>query len=333
LAVLSNPNPEGESLSDLSNGDRRMATEDRIAILTGPTAVGKTDIALEVAQRLDTEIVSADSMQVYRRMEAGTAKPSPEERAAVPHHLIDIVDPSEPFTVSSYRGAAIPVIEALLARGKIPLVVGGTRLYLQSLVAPFTAGPPPDPAFREQLDAIPAPELHARLQAVDPATASRLHPEDRKRIIRALEVYQASGEPISAHQARSQSTGGRFEPVWVALIREREELYARIERRVDEMIAAGLIEEVEGFLREGLRESDIAMQAHGYKEVMGYLLGRYDRDEAIRLLKRNTRRYAKYQLGWLRNTPGMQFVRADVPDVAATIAAIIRTAFRQDQQD
>jgi tRNA dimethylallyltransferase len=304
----------------------------RIAILTGPTAVGKTEIAVEVARALETEIVSADSMQVYRRMEAGTAKPTPEQRAAVPHHLIDFVDPAEPFTVADYRAAAIPVIEGLLARGKIPLVVGGTRLYLQSLTAPFVSGPPPDPAFREQHAGTSSPELHARLQLVDPETASRLHPEDRKRIIRALEVYQASGESISVHQARSQEVGGRFEAVWVALIRDREEIYERIERRVDGMIAAGLVEEVEGFLREGLRERDISMQAHGYKEVMGYLLGRYDRDEAIRLLKRNTRHYAKYQLNWLRQIPGIHFIRADAPNAAAEIVCVIGSD-RKDAED
>jgi tRNA dimethylallyltransferase len=298
---------------------RAAASRGRIAILTGPTAVGKTEISIAVAKALGAEIVSADSMQVYRRMEAGTAKPSPEQRAVVPHHLIDIVDPAEPFTVADYRAAAIPVIEGLLAQGKTPLVVGGTRLYLLSLVAPFASGPPPDPAYRESVATVPGPELHARLQVVDPETAARLHPEDRKRIIRALEVYQASGEPISAHQARSQSDGGRFDAVWVALIRDREELYERIERRVDEMIATGLIEEVEGFLREGLNESDIAMQAHGYKEVMGSLLGRYDQEEAIRLLKRNTRRYAAYQLAWLRRVPGVHIVRADAPDAVADI--------------
>ncbi len=297
---------------------------DRIAILTGPTAVGKTVISINVARALGAEIVSADSMQVYRRMEAGTAKPTAAQRAMVPHHLIDWIDPATPFTVAEYRAAAIPVVERLRGEGRGPLVVGGTRLYLQSLVAPFATGPPPDPLFRAGLTGIPSPELHARLRVVDPTTAARLHPEDRKRIIRALEVYQASGEPLSVHQARSQVDGGRFDPVWVALLRDREALYARIERRVDGMIAAGLIEEVEGFRREGLRESDIAMQAHGYKEVLGYLVGRYDRDEAIRLLKRNTRHYAKYQLGWMRSTPGMQFVRADAPDAAARVAALLR---------
>src|SRR5207245_3169034 len=168
--------------------------------------------------------------------------------------------------------------------------------------------------------------------AVDPESASRLHPEDTKRIIRALEVYQTSGEPISAHQARSREAGGRFGAVWVALVRDREEIYARIEERVDQMIAAGLIEEVECFLREGRRETEIAMQAHGYKEIIGCLLGRYDREEAIRLLKRNTRHYAKYQLNWLRQIPGIHFVRADAPDAVAEIIRVIRS-HRRDAED
>jgi tRNA dimethylallyltransferase len=300
-----------------------QAPRGRIAILTGPTAVGKTEIALEVARALGTEIVSADSMQVYRRMEAGTAKPSPEQRAAVPHHLIDFVDPAEPFTVADYRAAAISAIDGLLGARKLPLVVGGTRLYLISLTAPFFTGPPPDPLLREQLAALSPAERHARLREIDPESASRLHPEDTKRIIRALEVYQTSGEPISAHQARSQEVGGRFEAVWVALVRDRAEIYERIDRRVDAMIEAGLIDEVERFIQEGRRESEISMQAHGYKEVIGYLLGRYDRDEAIRLLKRNTRHYAKYQLNWLRQIPGIQFVPADAPDAIDRIIGLL----------
>jgi tRNA dimethylallyltransferase len=288
----------------------------RIPVLTGPTAVGKTAIAVDVARALGAEIVSADSMQVYRRMEAGTAKPSAKERAAVPHHLIEVADPSEPFTVADYRRLAIATIDGLLAAGATPLVVGGTRLYLASLFAPFFEGPAPDHALRETLATLPGPELRRRLQKVDPETASRLAPADRKRLTRALEVWHVTGRPISALQAESQLEGARYDALWIGLTRDREEIYRRIDARVDEMIAAGLIEEVEGFLREGLTEQHIAMQAHGYKEVMGYLLGRYDRDEAIRILKRNTRHYAKYQLGWMRQMPEMHLVRADPPHEA-----------------
>jgi tRNA dimethylallyltransferase len=303
-----------------------MADHPRLPVLTGPTAVGKTDVAVDVARALGAEIVSADSMQVYRRMEAGTAKPSAEQRAAVPHHLIEVADPAEPFTVADYRRLAIATIDCLLASGVTPLVVGGTRLYLMSLFAPFFEGPAPDPALRETLAALPSEELHRRLREVDPESAARLAPADRKRLTRALEVWHVAGRPISALQAESQIEGGRYDALWVGLIRDREEIYRRIDARVDEMIDAGLIEEVEGFLREGLTEHQIAMQAHGYKEVMGYLLGRYDREEAIRILKRNTRHYAKYQLGWMRQMPEMHLVRTDQPheQVVAEVLEVIR---------
>jgi tRNA dimethylallyltransferase len=282
---------------------------------------------VDVARALGTEIVSADSMQVYRRMEAGTAKPGAEQRAAVPHHMIEVADPAEPFTVADYRRRAIPLLDRLLAAGKTPLVVGGTRLYLMSLLAPFFEGPEPDPAFRAALEALPAAALHRRLQEVDPETAARLAPADRKRVQRALEVWHAAGRPISALQAESREQGARYDARWIGLVRDREEIYRRIDARVDAMIAGGLIEEVQGFLREGLTERYIAMQAHGYKEIMGYLLGRYDREEAIRLLKRNTRHYAKYQLGWMRQIPDLTLVRADRPheEVVAEVVALART--------
>jgi tRNA dimethylallyltransferase len=300
----------------------------RLLVLTGPTAVGKTEVAVDVARALGAEIVSADSMQVYRRMEAGTAKPSPEQRAAVPHHLVDVVDPATPFTVADYRRLAVSAIDRLLTDGKTPLVVGGTRLYLASLFAPFFEGPPPDLSLRESLAALPSEELHRRLREVDPEAAVRLAPADRKRLTRALEVWHGTGRPISALQAESRLAGGRYRGRWIGLVRDREEIYRRIDARVDEMIATGLIEEVEAFLREGLTEEDNAMQAHGYKEVMGYLLGRYDRDEAIRILKRNTRHYAKYQLGWMRQMPDLHLVRADRlhAEVTAEVLALARSA-------
>lgn len=305
-------------------------SKSELVVLTGPTAVGKTAVAIDVARALGAEIVSADSMQVYRRMEAGTAKPSAAERAAVPHHLIDIADPAEPFTVADYRRLAIPVLDRLLGEGGTPLVVGGTRLYLFSLFAPFFAGPPPDAAFRAALDPLPSPELHRRLAAVDAETAARLAPADRKRILRALEVWHGSGRPISVLQAESQQEGGRYTARWIELVRDREEIYRRIDARVDAMIESGLIEEVEAFLREGLLEQHIAMQAHGYKEVMGYLLGRYDRAEAIRILKRNTRHYAKYQLGWMRQMPEMRLVNADRPHNAVVAEVMDRARETSD---
>ena len=285
----------------------------RLAILTGPTSVGKTEVSIDVALRLGTEILSADSMAVYRRMDAATAKPSPEQRARVPHHLIDIVDPTEPFTVADYRAAAVPHVERLLSAGRTPLLVGGTRLYLMALTAPFDTGPEPRADLREQWRDRPSEDLHVELSQADPDTAARLHPSDRKRIVRALEVWHTTGRRISEVQAGSRDQGGLYEATWVALIRDREELYRRVNERVDAMIAGGLVEEVEGFVAEGMTPDTPAMQGHGYKEIMRALTGEYSREEGIRLLKRNTRRYVKYQLMWLRGMSQVRCVRADQP--------------------
>jgi len=288
----------------------------RLAILTGPTSVGKTDVSIDVALRLGTEIISADSMAVYRRMEVATAKPSIEQRARVPHHLIDVVDPTETFTVADYRAAAVPLLERLLGEGRTPLLVGGTRLYLMALTAPFAAGPEPSAEFRETLDGRASEDLHADLARVDPETAARLHPSDRKRIVRALEVWAATGETIAQVQEESQEAGGLYDAVWVALVRDREELYRRVNARVDQMMASGLVDEVRGFLAEGLTAATPSMQGHGYKEILRVLTGEYDLEEGVRLLKRNTRRYVKYQVMWLRGMPEVRYVRADQPHEA-----------------
>jgi len=253
-------------------------------------------------------------MAVYRRMEKATAKPSAEARRRVSHHLLDLADPTEPFTVADYRAAAVPIVERLFQEGRSPLVVGGTRLYLMALTAPFAAGPEPDPAFRHSLEARETTDLHGELAQRDPETAARLAPADRKRIVRALEVLHRTGQPISRVQERSRSEGGLYPAVWVALVRDRAELYARVDARVDEMIAGGLVEEVQGFLAEGLTPETPAMQGHGYKEILRALLGEYSLQEGIRLLKRNTRRYVKYQLMWLRGMPEVRFVRAGQPE-------------------
>ncbi len=295
----------------------------KLAILTGPTAVGKTEISLDVAQRLATEILSADSMAVYRRMDAATAKPSREERTRVPHHLIDIVDPTEPFTVADYRDHAVPVIERLFAEDRTPLLVGGTRLYLLSLTQSFVTGPEPDPEYRRSLQDRASEELHAELAQVDPATAAWVHPADRKRIVRALEVWHTTGQPISQQQAASREVGGLYDAVWVALVRDREELYRRVDERVDAMIRNGLVEEVRGFLAEGLTADTPSMAGHGYKEILRALTGEYDLEEGIRLLKRNTRRYVKYQLMWLRGLPQVHYVRAD-QDHSAAVEQVVQ---------
>lgn len=292
-----------------------MAQKIPLIILTGPTAVGKTDIAVEVALRLGTEIISVDSMQVYREMELATAKPSPEQRATVVHHLVDFVDPAQPFTVADYKALAEPLIQSLWNQGKLPFLVGGTRLYIKSLTAGFFEGPPADKKYRDELHTLLEDKgslfLHEKLQEMDPETAARLHPNDAKRIIRALEVYHLTGQAISQFQRDSQKVESSYDPLLIALIRDREELYTRIDQRADEMIENGLVEEVRGFMDRGFNESMISMQGHGYKEILGALTGKYDLAEGIRLLKRNTRWYAKRQLSWLRQEKDAAFVNAD----------------------
>jgi tRNA dimethylallyltransferase len=285
----------------------------RLYILTGPTSVGKTDVAVDVALRLGTEIISADSMAVYRRMEVATAKPDAEQRAKVPHHLIDVADPTEPFTVSDYRRLAIPIIERLHAEGRTPLIVGGTRLYLMALTAPFDVGPEPSPELRAALEARDTDDLHAELTRRDPETASKLHPGNRRRVIRALEVLETIGKPLSQVQEESRTAGGLYDATWVALMRDRQELYRRVNARAEEMMANGLVEEIQGFLDEGLTAETPSMQGHGYKEIMRALTGEYDLGEGLRLLQRNTRHYVKYQLMSLRGMPHVRYVDAEQP--------------------
>jgi tRNA dimethylallyltransferase len=252
-------------------------------------------------------------MAVYRRMEVATAKPSAEQRARVPHHMVDVVDPTVPFTVADYRERSSQVIEGLIQCGQTPLIVGGTRLYLSALTAPFAAGPEPSEEFRAGVEGLVSEELHRRLSVIDPTTADRLHPSDRKRIVRALEVWETTGRPISEVQEESRQGGGLYTAVWVSLVRDREDLYRRVNERADAMMAAGLVDEIRGFLAEGLTPETPAMQGHGYKEIMRAFTGEYDLEEGVRLLKRNTRRYVKYQLMWMRGMSEIRYVRADQP--------------------
>ncbi|HOQ28089.1 MAG TPA: tRNA (adenosine(37)-N6)-dimethylallyltransferase MiaA [Armatimonadota bacterium] len=300
-----------------------------IAVITGPTAVGKTEIGVLVAEALGTEIVNADSMQVYREMHAGTAKPTAEERARVPHHLVDVASVRDVFTVADFKELAIPILHRLIAVGKIPLVVGGTRLYIKALTSGFFEGPPRDPEFRARMEALAAehgrPYLHAMLAEIDPDKAAKLSPHDLKRIVRALEVHHVTGQRISELQAQSQEAQPPFRAILIGLVRDREELYRRIDERVDRMVEAGLLEEVRALHEAGLDERLTAIQAHGYKELIGYLRGEYDFAEAVRITKRNTRHYARRQLSWMRSEPGMHLLDASRPpeEVAADATHII----------
>lgn len=274
-----------------------------IIVLVGPTAVGKTETALAIAQSLNCEIVSADSMQVYRGMNIGTAKPTFDEQELVKHHLIDILNPDEKFTAADYVRLADSCISRIIPTGALPLVTGGTGLYINALIDGFLfPDQGADETVRSQLQkqAEKDPEaLFQELVKVDPISASKLHPNDVRRVIRALEVYRTRKIPISMLQAKASEKEGKYNPIMIGLTRRRDLLYRRIEQRVDYMIENGLIDEVRSLLKMYPKQPT-ALQAIGYKEIAFYLNGCISLDEAVKLLKRETRRYAKRQLSWFR---------------------------------
>jgi tRNA dimethylallyltransferase len=287
----------------------------KVIVICGPTAVGKTMAAIGLARRLDAEIVSADSMQVYRFMDIGTAKPTVAERAAVPHHLIDIVDPDEPFDAARYAALARQRVYDLHRRGRPALVVGGTGLYVKALLHGLFRADARDPDIRRRLrrdaDALGGPALHARLAACDPQAAARLHPNDTLRIVRALEVIAVTGQPISQLQARHGFADAPLDALKIGLTMERGALYERIDRRVDAMLAAGFEDEVRGLLARGYGPELKSMQSIGYSHLAALIAGRVSRDECVRTLKRDTRRYAKRQMTWFRADPAITWLPAE----------------------
>lgn len=294
-----------------------------VIAIVGPTGVGKTDVTLAVARRLDAEVISADSMQVYRGMDIGTAKPTPAERASVPHHLIDIIDPDEPFSVADWVFLARPLLTAVRGRGRVPLVSGGTPLYFEALFGRFALarGAGPDASLRARLrrhrDTYGPLYLYRKLRAVDPAAADRIHPADLKRTIRALEVYLTQGKPLSYLERTGGGPGGdggeSHEGVLlIGLRRPREELVARIEERVEVMLAQGLVEEVRLLLDAGYGPDLASMQAVGYKEIARHILGRASLEEAVSLVVRNTRRLAKRQMTWFAADPRIHWFRPGI---------------------
>jgi tRNA dimethylallyltransferase len=284
--------------------------------LTGPTASGKTTVGLELALRLDAEIVSLDSMAVYRGMDVGTAKPALEQRARVPHHLIDIRDPTEVFSVSDYLRAAAEVVADIRARGKQVLFVGGSPLYLKGLLRGMCESPPADEGFRRQVleeaEHVGLDALHARLRQVDPLSAARLHPHDVRRVVRALEVYTRTGQPISHRQLQfDEGTPAEQCRVFV-LDWPRETLYRRIDARVAQMFARGLVDEVRGLLDRYASLGKTASQAVGYREVQQHLLGTWTLDQTVRATQTRTRQFAKRQLTWFRGLCECQWVACDI---------------------
>ncbi len=292
--------------------------------LLGPTASGKTEIAIQLAQHLDAEIISVDSRQIYRQMDIGTAKPTSEEQQAVLHHIIDCIDITEPFSVADYQSLADAAITDIRNRGKQVLLVGGAGLYFRAVVDGLFEGPAADHAFRKRLEHEASEHgvqvLHDLLRDCDPESADRIHPNNLSRVIRALEVYELTGTPMSKHQQQWQSNQQRYPFTAFGLIMPREQLYRRIEQRVDVMLANGLIAEVESLLATGYSRDTFALQSFGYKELIAYLDGKCTYVEAVEQLKQNTRRFAKRQMTWFRKDTRIEWVdRESTSDVVGYI--------------
>ena len=293
----------------------------RLVIILGPTGVGKTAMALALAGRLGGEIVSADSMQVYRGMEIGTAKPTPEERRRIPHHLLDVVDPDQPFDASRYCVLAHEVVTRLCGEGKPVFVVGGTGLYIRALLGGLIAGPGADESLRQSLREEEAkwgtPRLYEKLRARDPQAAQRISPRDVIRIIRAIEVLELTGRSIVEHQKDHRFRSQPYDALKIGLTLPREELLSRIDGRTERMMAAGFVGEVERLLGRGYARSFKPMQSLGYRHLAAYLAGEVDIGGAIRLIKRDTRRYAKRQMTWFAADPEVIWLAPDGINAAA----------------
>jgi tRNA dimethylallyltransferase len=273
-----------------------------LVVIVGPTAVGKTALVLDLAAHLSLEVISADSRQIYRYMDIGTAKPTPAEMQRVPHHLVDVVDPDQTLTMAEYQEMAYEAIDGVLARGRLPFLVGGTGLYVWAVVEnwqiPRVA---PQPELRRRLEEeaarYGAEQLHRRLAQVDPEAAAAIHPNNVRRVIRALEVFEASGVPISRQQRRGTP---RYRCLLVGLTAPREDLYRRADDRVDAMIEAGLVEETRRLLEAGYGPELPAMSGLGYRQIAEYLAGKYDLNEAVRRIKTSTHRFIRQQYTWFR---------------------------------
>ncbi len=296
----------------------------KIVVICGPTASGKTALSIALAKAFDGEVVSADSMQIYRRMDIGTAKPTKEEMDGVPHHMLDVAEPGEAYSVSRYVEEATACVEDILARGKLPIVCGGTGLYIDGLIRGTDYQPAgTDNGIRERLEgeweAQGAEQMMARLAAVDPDSAARLHLSDKRRILRALEVYLATGETITVHNARTKAIPPRYEAVMIGLNTEpRQILYDRIDRRVGVMLEQGLLQEVQSLLEDGLLEGTAA-QAIGYKELLAYFRGEMTLETAADLIRQKSRNYAKRQLTWFRRDARVKWIVYNAPEAAQAV--------------
>ncbi|OYD09539.1 tRNA (adenosine(37)-N6)-dimethylallyltransferase MiaA [Paludifilum halophilum] len=314
--------------SALSTFPGGKGNEGDLLVIVGPTAVGKTALSLDLAEKFRGEIVSGDSMQVYRYMDIGTAKASPAERERASHHLIDLVDPDYPFSLDEFQHRAQRAIREIQHRGHLPIMVGGTGLYIQSVTHGYRLpGVKEDPEFRRRMQRLADEKgneaLHRRLREVDEATAARLHPNDRRRIIRSLEIYRATGQP-PRFQQRAQTS---YNSCWIGLTMPRELLYERVEQRVDRMIEEGLVEEVVSLRERGYRGDLVSMQALGYKEIAMVLDREITQEEAVQLIKRRTRKFAKRQLSWFRRLKMIHWFDVTKPHFEEEIRKLVAGNF------
>ena len=288
----------------------------KIIVIVGPTASGKSALAMELSERFDGEIVSADSMQVYRYMDIGTAKPVKEQREKIPHHLIDIADPDEEFTAARYSDEASKAIREIHERGKNVFVAGGTGLYIKALTKGLFKGPGSDVRLRNEFAILGSGSegtryLYEKLKEVDPEAASRIHPNNAARIIRSLEVYYLTNKPISVFQKEHNFSEEPYEAIKVGLSADRKSLYKSIEDRVDNMMKVGLVEEARRLLDMGYSPDLKTMRGLGYKEILGYIQNKYGLEEAVREIKKNTRRYAKRQMTWFRKEADIRWFSSE----------------------
>ncbi len=297
-----------------------MEDKTNLIVVVGPTAIGKTKISIELAKILNGEIVSADSMQVYKYMDIGTAKPTLEERQGISHHILDVVEPDQDFNVAIYQKIAKEAIDHIYEKDKLPIVVGGSGLYINSIVYPldFTDAKE-DQELRDKLYRVVDKKgnlfLHQKLMKVDPVTGKKVHPNDVKRIVRAMEIYHLTGKPMSEYRQNLKNAEIPYELAMIGLTMDRSKLYDRINRRVDEMIQKGLVYEVQELLNKGYGKDLISMQGLGYKELIEYIEGKSSLEEAVEIIKRDTRRFAKRQLTWFRKDKRIYWIDIeDFPD-------------------
>ncbi|MCI8661275.1 MAG: tRNA (adenosine(37)-N6)-dimethylallyltransferase MiaA [Lachnospiraceae bacterium] len=308
-----------------------------LIILTGPTAVGKTALSIRLAQALDGEIISADSMQVYRHMDIGSAKVTAEEMCGVPHHLIDILDPQEEFNVTVFQSMAKEALGGIYSRGHIPIVAGGTGFYIQALLYDIDFKENgTDSDIRQELEQLGEEKgkeyLHQLLCKVDPESARQIHVNNYKRVIRAIEYYRLTGQQISVHNQQEREKSSPYRFYYYVLNCDRDLLYERIDRRVDQMIKNGLIKEVEELKKAGCRRGMVSMQGLGYKEILDYLDGYCSFEEAVRILKRDTRHFAKRQLTWFRRERAVRWLNLETFDSSPDqVLNHILTEFRQEE--